>query len=129
LRGEPLTGRVPGDLADRGGDDAFIVLLWGLVVAASVVLTPGTGGVEIFGHHLPAFCLWRALTGWRCPGCGLTRSFVFVGHGHVLDAFRMHLLGPPLYLAMVTDLVRRSIRLVRSTRARRNRRAAAPPTA
>jgi hypothetical protein len=98
---------------NRGADDPWIVLLWVLVVAASLLLSPESDGVTVFGHHLPALCLWRTLTGHRCLGCGLTRSFVFLAHGQAIEAFRMHWLGPPLYLAMVADLVRRSVRIVK----------------
>jgi hypothetical protein len=79
------------------------VLLAGFAgaILASVLLGPGEEGVRVFGVTLPSFCLFRNLTGWRCPGCGLTRSFVFLGHGHPIDALRMHPLGPLLYLVAI----------------------------
>ena len=71
------------------------------ILVLSVVLEPSTGGVSLFGYELPSTCLWHSLTGWRCPGCGLTRSFTFMGHGQVVQAFQLHMLGPFLYGALV----------------------------
>jgi hypothetical protein len=95
------------------------IVVWALIIVASVLLTPGDDGVVIAGHKLPPLCLWRALTGIRCPGCGLTRAFVYMGHLKPLDAFEMHWLGPPFYLLMMGDLARRGGRLLSHERRRR----------
>ncbi|MBI1334585.1 MAG: DUF2752 domain-containing protein [Armatimonadetes bacterium] len=34
-----------------------------------------------------------------CPGCGLTTSWTNFLHGHVIEAFKCHPLGVPMYLA------------------------------
>ena len=44
----------------------------------------------------PVICPFRALTGLPCPGCGLTRSFVFAMHGDPAAAVGAHLMGPLL---------------------------------
>ncbi|MDI9638903.1 DUF2752 domain-containing protein [Kamptonema cortianum] len=33
-----------------------------------------------------------------CPGCGLTTSWTHVLHGHFVESFRVHALGPIIYL-------------------------------
>ena len=75
------------------------------VIVASMLLSPGYDGVSVGGQDLPPLCVWRQLTGHRCPGCGMTRSFVFMGHGRVFDAFRLHPLGPFLYALVVQQFV------------------------
>lgn len=97
------------------------MLLGGLlaVLLATVVLTPGPLGVSLGSLELPATCSFRALTGIRCPGCGLTRSFVYMGHLQVMEAFRMHLAGPPLYGLAVWLAAVRVVRLARALRERR----------
>lgn len=42
-------------------------------------------------------CPFFNATGLPCPGCGLTRSFVCLGHGHLSEAFKWHPLGPLLF--------------------------------
>jgi len=82
-----------------------------LVVAA--VLTPGAEAVSLFGWDIPAMCQWRLIFGVSCPGCGLTRSFVFLAHLQVLEAFRMTLLGPPALVALAAVSGRSIVRLIR----------------
>ncbi len=50
-------------------------------------------------HLWPSIpCLFYRITGIPCLTCGLTRSFSFTAHGDLANAFRLHLLGPPLFL-------------------------------
>src|SRR4051794_15135915 len=42
---------------------------------------------------VPPTCLSYAWFGVRCPGCGLTRSFIQLAHGDPLSSFRYHRLG------------------------------------
>ncbi len=101
-----------------------LVLLAGFlgVLAASVLLGPGEEGVRVLGVEIPSFCLFRQLTGLRCPGCGLTRSFVFLAHGQFLEALRMHPLGPILYLVVIQQAAVRSWWTVRALWDRRRGR-------
>ncbi len=72
--------------------------LWGvltLTLAASLLLPPPGSDGRI--AHLPSFCPFFLLTGLPCPGCGLTRAFVCLGHGRWGEAWHWHPLGLPLY--------------------------------
>ena len=37
-------------------------------------------------------CLWHALTGWDCPGCGMTRAAHELAHGHLQAALHLNAL-------------------------------------
>ncbi len=87
----------PGPLTQG---DLFFTALFVMMLVGSIVLEPSNEAIRVFGYELPTTCLWRAFTGWRCPGCGLTRSFTFMGNLQPVEAFRIHLLGPPLWLAV-----------------------------
>lgn len=65
----------------------------GLVIAA---LLPA-GGIE----DGPVLCPFRALTGLPCPGCGLTRSWVYLMHGDIGSSLASNWFGPVLILAVV----------------------------
>lgn len=47
-------------------------------------------------------CLFHAMTGLYCPGCGGTRAFRYLLQGDWLESFRYHPLMP--YLALVASL-------------------------
>ena len=51
-------------------------------------------------------CPFKFLTGFPCPGCGLTHSFVYISHGEFIEAFREHLFGPVLYLILIFVLLK-----------------------
>ncbi|MBN1336410.1 MAG: DUF2752 domain-containing protein [Deltaproteobacteria bacterium] len=140
MTGEPCAptphgGGPPAAGTPRGHPDPLsvseLVLLAGFLalLGASVILGPGEDSVRILGVRIPSFCLFYNLTGLHCPGCGLTRSFVFMGHGQVLDAFRIHPLGPILYLVVLEQAGVRSWQSIRALRARRLRDGATPPGA
>ena len=99
----------PGETAARRGrGDAvareMALLGLGLFILCGVYVYPCLEGVA--GAMMPG-CLFHRITGLPCLLCGMTRSFVASAHGHVGEAFRLHLLGPPLFLcvAVVTVLL------------------------
>jgi hypothetical protein len=79
------------------------VLLRVLVVAVSVAgvalgllmdpVAGGSGRLGLAGHALPGLCAFYELTGIPCPGCGLTRAWVFVLHGDLGASLSHHPLG------------------------------------
>lgn len=96
--------------------DATLLAACVAVLAAALVLSPDTEVVTLFGFEVPVLCSFRRLTGWPCPGCGLTRSFTFLAHGRVAEGFAMNWFGPPLFLLLVAQLPFRGWRIWRRAR-------------
>jgi hypothetical protein len=84
------------------------------IVALSLLLSPSTEAVSLFGFDVPTLCTFRRLTGMGCPGCGLTRSFVFLAHGQLAEAFRLNPLGPVLFGVVLIQIPWQILRLYRS---------------
>jgi hypothetical protein len=53
---------------------------------------------------LPATCLSRSLLHIECPGCGLTRSFIYLAHGDWRASWNVHRVGWFLALAVVLQI-------------------------
>lgn len=70
-----------------------VIAIWSLLLAGSIylyVFEPGKNG------FFPP-CMFRALTGFTCPGCGSTRAMHQILHGHFVAAF---MLNPLLLVAI-----------------------------
>jgi hypothetical protein len=50
--------------------------------------------------HIPSLCIFHNVTGYPCPACGFTRSFVCFAHGDLHDSLRYHPLGPLLFVVL-----------------------------
>ena len=87
------------------------------ITVLSMILTPSDSVLELFGWPVPPLCLFKALLDIECWGCGLTRSFTFMGHGDLDAAFAMHKLGPLLFGLVAAQIPYRAARVLRLLRA------------
>ncbi|MEQ1501696.1 MAG: DUF2752 domain-containing protein [Myxococcota bacterium] len=93
--------------------DAVFLTVSVAILAAAAILHPSSEAVSLFGIDVPVLCTWRRFTGYPCPGCGLTRSFVFLAHGQLRAAFGMNLFGPPAFVYVAAQVPWRLIRIAR----------------
>jgi hypothetical protein len=84
-----------------------------IIVILSMVLGTTTEVVSFLGFDVPTLCPLRWITDRDCLGCGMTRSFVFMGHGELTSAFGVNKLGPAIYSLVVAQLPWRIYRLWR----------------
>ena len=91
----------------------LVLALCGGVVAMAALLTPTPEVVTFFGYPIPELCTYRRMFGVGCPGCGLTRSFSFMAHGALVEAFRMNWMGPPFFAFVAFQLPYRIVKLAR----------------
>jgi hypothetical protein len=57
--------------------------------------------VQIAGFQLPALCAFKLITGFDCPGCGITRALSMAIHGHFYQSYMMHIWGIPLFFVLL----------------------------
>jgi hypothetical protein len=86
------------------------------VKPADVAAAGGVAGIGIAfllsPEHIedgPVICPFRALTGLPCPGCGLTRSWVYAAHGWWRESFASN----PFGLVVVAFVVVLAVVVVR----------------
>lgn len=78
-----------------------------LLLAAFAFPPPDAGGAHLL--HIPNLCLFHRLTGYPCPGCGLTRSIVCIGHGRIQESFAFHPLGIAIFAYLVVAAASRLV--------------------
>lgn len=83
------------------GIEGSEILGCGIAILLSYALT---------GHGIP--CLFRALTGYLCPGCGMTRATLSILTGHLAKAWSLNALSLTLVPVFLLYLGYRIIRYV-----------------
>ncbi len=81
---------------NRKTSPGTFVLLSGILALSVLLPMPGQDGRIA---HLPSVCPFYSITGLPCPGCGLTRAFVCLGHGQIRQSLHWHPLGAVFYVA------------------------------
>lgn len=75
-----------------------------VLIAATLLPTGWQAPVE--------FCLVKGLTGLECPGCGMTRAFLLIGHGRLAAAAAMHPASIPAFLIVAGMALTGIVRIV-----------------
>jgi hypothetical protein len=71
--------------------------IYGIIGALITLLVPYILLLNNGNHHLEtdqSFCPFKMLTGFPCPGCGITKSLVYFYEGDLPKSLHYHILGP-----------------------------------
>ncbi|HZL90331.1 MAG TPA: DUF2752 domain-containing protein [Pirellulaceae bacterium] len=112
------------DLDERGSrNNRLFHIVWlvlpAVAIGLSLVLEIRDGTqviVPVLNQPLPELCTFRRLLGIECAGCGLTRSFISIGHLRLADAWHYHPAGLFLYALAAFQLPYRCVQLWRVSR-------------
>jgi hypothetical protein len=104
--------------AFRIHNTVFFLSLFIIVCAFLMRVRPDEKVEFIFvsGYPVPKTCYARNIWGVKCPGCGLTRSFIFLAHGEWEQALARHRLGWLMAFTIVVQIPFRIIAVVRPER-------------
>lgn len=70
-------------------ETTFYIIGWGCIgIFAFAYLFFAVTGIQLSHYLLP--CVFHTFTGLYCPGCGGTRAFIHLIHGHPIQSFRFH---------------------------------------
>ncbi len=97
---------------------ALLVVCSAVLLASLLLEVRDSGGVAVPGLEpsLPGSCLFQRLTGWDCPGCGLTRCFISLAHGRPRQAAHYNPAGIVFFAVVLLQIPLRSYQLLRLKR-------------
>lgn len=77
------------------------------VLASFIIKTNGTYtairiGDSVYRFGLP--CIFKFSTGYNCPACGMTRSYVFMSKLNIMSAWHMNKAGVLLYIFCISQI-------------------------
>lgn len=73
---------------------------------AATAAAMGAGWIAPSGLDSVTLCLFRAVTGLPCPGCGMGHALIAAFRGNWAASFRLHPLGVPFLLVWTGWLCR-----------------------
>ena len=59
-----------------------------------------------------SLCPFKMLTGFPCPGCGITKSIIFFYEGNFMKSIEYHILGPVVVLFCLFAIIILSIEIL-----------------
>ena len=114
------------DGSDNGSQDRpdtvlhWIFLGLSTMVVLFAVLLQVRGEEQVIipgiGVPLPGACTFKQYVGADCPGCGLTRCFVSMGHGQLERAWHFNPVGIVFFMVVASQIPFRSIQIWRLKR-------------
>ena len=127
MQSPPSNLNAPAVAADDGSAERVLappetVLHWTLlgissavVLAAVLLQVRGEAQVilPVIGTPLPGTCTFKQFIGADCPGCGLTRCFVSMGHGQLGRAWHFNPAGIAFFAIVAGQIPFRAIQLWR----------------
>lgn len=91
--------------------DRTMLIVCATVIALSFLLHPAVDAVSLGSWKIPVLCASKRIFDLDCPGCGLTRSFVFFAHLDPVHAWQANKGGIPLFFVVLSQVPWRAWRI------------------
>lgn len=115
----------PRDVSAGWPFHALLLVLCSIVIVLAVAMeVEGPTQVRLPGMQgpLPDICMMKRSFNVDCPGCGMTRSFISLGHGQIGRSLRFHPLGWLMFSVILFQIPYRIAQLHRLRQGRRELR-------
>jgi Protein of unknown function (DUF2752) len=89
--------------------------IYGIIGASITLMIPFFLILFHQDQHLDSdqsFCPFKMLTGFPCPGCGITKSLVYFYEGNLYKSLYYHILGPFVILFCIATIIVLTVELI-----------------
>ena len=87
--------------------------LYGIIAAVLTIIVPYL--IMISDSHVESsrsLCPFKMLTGMPCPGCGITKSIIFLYKGDLIKSLSYHIFGPFVILFCIATITLLTVELL-----------------
>jgi len=97
-----------------------VVILAAAIFAIILSFFIESKGMKVFipigkAIEVPETCVFKIYTGIRCPACGLTRSFINISDGNIVNSLKFNYGGIVVYLYVLFQIPYRILRIKKSS--------------
>jgi hypothetical protein len=88
--------------------------IYGIIGALLTLIIPFLLTFQNEHNHLDeaqSLCPFKMLTGFPCPGCGITKSLVYIYEGDLSRSLHFHLFGPFVFALCLAAILILSVEL------------------
>lgn len=96
-------------------NNSLQIKIYAIIGAIITLLVPYILILFHANNHLDtdqSFCPFKMLTGFPCPGCGITKSMVYFYEGNLIKSLYYHILGPFVIVFCATTILVLSTELI-----------------
>lgn len=82
--------------------------IFGIIGALLTLIIPFFLMLHNHDNHLEtdqSLCPFKMLTGFPCPGCGITKSLVYLYQGDLQKSFSYHIFGPLAFIFCMAVII------------------------
>lgn len=82
--------------------------IYGIIGALVTLIVPFFLMLDNHNNHLEtdqSLCPFKMVTGFPCPGCGITKSLVYFYQGDLYKSISYHILGPFVIVFCVLSII------------------------
>ncbi len=80
--------------------------IYGILIAMLTIIIPYL--IMLSDQHVESsqsLCPFKLLTGLPCPGCGITKSIIFLYKGELTKSLSYHIFGPFVILFCIVSII------------------------
>ena len=70
------------------------------ILAFCYICNASSDAVKLGTIPIPSLCAFKLISGFDCPGCGITRALTMAMHGQFRQSYMMHIWGIPLLFVL-----------------------------
>lgn len=95
-------------------DICILIIASAIILCSFILVVRGNTSYIPLGKtiKIPQTCFLKTVTGYNCPTCGLTRSFISISHLDFPAAIKYNAVGILVYIMVILEIIYRLFKVI-----------------